>query len=402
MYIDLFAGCGGLSLGLCKAGLHGLFAVEKNPFAFLTLKYNLIDRYHHFSWPEWLDVTNIDINDLLNDKQKELLSLRGQVSLVVGGPPCQGFSLAGQRKNDDIRNQLMNSYIEFVRIVQPEMLFFENVHGFTIGFKNSKNSQEKDTPYSQNLITALNAEGYSVAHRLIIMSDYGVPQKRTRFILFGIKNGNPNEFFRQLEAKREQFLSSKGLHAPITIKDAIGDLEKKHGQIASPDSKGFHAGLYGRIETPYQKLMRKDVGQDSCPDSHRFANQRDETVKVLTELMRCTKVSTRITPSQNLVEGLKKRGVTPLKEGTICPTITSIPDDFVHYSEPRIMTVREHARIQSFPDDYEFKGKYTTGGKARRLEVPRYTQVANAIPPLFAEQVGIVLSEVEQWRHKKN
>ena len=66
------------------------------------------------------------------------------------------------------------------------------------------------------------------------------------------------------------------------------------------------------------------------------------------------------------------------------------------------MTVREHARIQSFPDDYEFKGKYTTGGKARRLEVPRYTQVANAIPPLFAEQVGIVLSEVEQWRHKKN
>ena len=402
MYIDLFAGCGGLSLGLYKAGLHGLFAVEKNPFAFLTLKHNLIDRCHHFDWPEWLDVTNVDINDLLKDKHAELLSLRGQVSLVVGGPPCQGFSLAGQRKTDDVRNQLINSYIEFVRIVQPEMLFFENVHGFTIGFKNSKDSKSKGTPYSQNLITALKAEGYSVAYRMIVMSDYGVPQRRTRFILFGIKNGNPDEFFRQLEDNREKFLTSKGFRAPISIKDAIGDLEKKHGQIASPDSKGFNAGLYGKIETPYQELMRKGVAQDSYPDSHRFANQREETVKVLTELMKCTKVSTRVTPSQNLVEGLKKRGVTPLKSDTICPTITSIPDDFVHYSEPRIMTVREHARIQSFPDDYEFKGKYTTGGKARRLEVPRYTQVANAIPPLFAEQVGIVLSEVEQWRHKKN
>lgn len=402
MYIDLFAGCGGLSLGLYKAGLRGLFAVEKNPYAFSTLKYNLIDRYHHFHWPKWLNATNLDINDLLQTKQKELYSLRGQVSLVVGGPPCQGFSLAGQRKNDDIRNQLINSYIEFVRIVQPEMLFFENVHGFTIGFKTSKNSQEKGTPYSQNLINNLKAEGYSVAHRMIDMSEYGVPQKRARFILFGIKNGNPDEFFRQLEFNRIQFLVNRGLRVPISIKEAIGDLEKKHGLIPSPDSKGFNAGLYGKIETPYQKLMRKDVSQDSAPDSHRFANQREDTIKVLTALMKSTKVSTRVTPSQNLVEGLKKRGVTPLKADTICPTITSIPDDFVHYSEPRIMTVREHARIQSFPDDYEFKGKYTTGGKARRLEVPRYTQVANAIPPLFAEQVGIVLSEVEQWRHKKN
>ena len=84
------------------------------------------------------------------------------------------------------------------------------------------------------------------------------------------------------------------------------------------------------------------------------------------------------------------------------PTITSIPDELVHYCEPRILTVREHARIQSFPDWYEFKGKYTSGGKRRKNEVPRYTQVGNAVPPLFAEQIGRAIKEVlkEDGQHE--
>jgi DNA (cytosine-5)-methyltransferase 1 len=91
---------------------------------------------------------------------------------------------------------------------------------------------------------------------------------------------------------------------------------------------------------------------------------------------------------------LKKRSITPLAGDDVCPTITSLPDDYIHYSEPRIMTVREYARIQSFPDNFEFKGKYTSGGKRRKMEVPRYTQIGNAIPPLFAEQAGLVLKEI--------
>ena len=86
--------------------------------------------------------------------------------------------------------------------------------------------------------------------------------------------------------------------------------------------------------------------------------------------------------------------LTVLDANGQAPTITSIPDELVHYEEPRILTVREHARIQSFPDWYEFKGKYTSGGKRRKMEVPRYTQVGNAVPPLFAEQIGIALMEV--------
>ncbi|EJE4647720.1 DNA cytosine methyltransferase, partial [Listeria monocytogenes] len=119
-----------------------------------------------------------------------------------------------------------------------------------------------------------------------------------------------------------------------------------------------------------------------------------ETIRIFIELMSVDKLSYRITPSMGKVKSLKKRGVTPLKRNTICPTITSIPDDFVHYSEPRIMTVREHARIQSFPDNFHFKGSYTTGGSRRKKEVPRYTQVANAVPPLFAEQVGLTIFHV--------
>ena len=137
--------------------------------------------------------------------------------------------------------------------------------------------------------------------------------------------------------------------------------------------------------------MRKDIQTEGVPDSHRFAQSRDKTRELFSALMKVSDELIRITPKMNLVHGLKKRGVTPLKANCICPTITSIPDDFIHYKEPRIMTVRECARIQSFTDDYTFLGNYTTGGARRKVEVPRYTQVANAVPPLFAEQVGVVL-----------
>ena len=118
-----------------------------------TLKYNLIDSRRHFEWPEWLEMTNIDINELLVSQRENLISLRNKVDLVVGGPPCQGFSMAGKRKGNDIRNRLYNTYIEFVKLVQPRMLFFENVHGFTVGFSRKyKGQKKKGIPYSQKLV----------------------------------------------------------------------------------------------------------------------------------------------------------------------------------------------------------------------------------------------------------
>ena len=386
-YIDLFAGAGGLSLGLHKAGLTGVFAVERNKDAFETLKYNLIDKKSHFEWPEWLDQKNWDILELLEKHSLELSNLKGNVDLVVGGPPCQGFSMAGKRQNDDVRNQLMHSYIEIVRLVQPKFLFFENVQGFTVDFKGEDTLKN----YSNILLDELKNMGYKVECQIIMMSEFGVPQNRKRFILFASKDKLRKSFFDILIYNRDIFLKDRRLKLPITVSQAIDDLKFEHGVVDSQDTKNFTNGTYGKVNSSYQRLMKKNIGKKSIPDSHRFAKHREETVELFERLMQASDKVLRITPQMDLVKGLKKRGVTPLKEKSVCNTITSIPDDYIHYAEPRIMTVREHARIQSFPDEYEFKGPYTTGGERRKIDVPRYTQVANAVPPLFAEQVGNVI-----------
>ena len=158
--IDLFAGCGGLSLGLYQAGWNGLFAIEKNPNAFETLKYNLIDGKNHFDWPEWLPQTNLDIIEVNKKYSKQLIALRGKVDLVAGGPPCQGFSMAGKRVEDDTRNQLVFSYIDFIRMVLPKLILFENVKGFTYAFDKKRN--QGAVPYSRMVIDRLQELGYDV------------------------------------------------------------------------------------------------------------------------------------------------------------------------------------------------------------------------------------------------
>ena len=388
-YIDLFAGCGGLSLGLYNAGWHGLFAIEKNPDAFLTLSTNLLEKKNHYSWPDWLSKSSLDIYEVIKSHSNELKKLRGQVSLVVGGPPCQGFSMAGRRKSDDTRNELFTAYLDFIRLIQPDILLFENVHGFTVAFTDE--SGNKGEAYSNKIIDALQAEGYATDSKLIDMSEYGVPQRRKRFILVASKVINPSKVFELLAKNKTSFLAGKNLNAPVTIKEAIGDLLMANGTEDCPDFTNYKSGKYGKAESAYQKYMRVGV-KGNVPNSHRFARHKDTTIEIFNRLMNESDKSRRYTPK--VFEELKKRSVTVVKADTICPTVTSIPDDIIHYSEPRIPTVREMARIQSFPDWYEFKGKYTTGGNRRKVDVPRYTQVANAVPPLFAEQVGLVLKEL--------
>ena len=395
--IDLFAGCGGLSLGLYQAGWQGLFAIEKNAFAFETLKFNLIDNKNHFDWPEWLPQKAHDINDVLKKNAKQLKALRGQVDLVAGGPPCQGFSMAGKRVEDDLRNQLVFSYIKFIKLVRPKMLLFENVKGFTYAF-DRKNKQDAE-PYSHKVIQALQKLGYNVNDFVIDFSKYGVPQRRKRFILVGIQKGlgNPERFEDLLMQYRESFLQNKGLTTSVNIADAISDLLRVNGELPTPDRKGFESGKYGFHNlTSYERFLRGDYPQThSIPDSHSFARQSDEKIECYRRLLaNYPERGKRIDGKKREQWGIRQRGITVLDSNSASPTITGHPDDYVHYCEPRIMTVRECARIQSFPDWYEIKKKYTTGGQMRKLEVPRYTQVGNAIPPLFAELAGTVLKQL--------
>jgi DNA (cytosine-5)-methyltransferase 1 len=391
LYIDVFAGCGGLSTGMYRAGWHGVFAVEKNEDAFLTLKYNLIDKKHHFSWPKWLPKEACDINVLLKEHATNLTAFQGRVMLVAGGPPCQGFSMAGKRSHYDERNNLVKSYIKFIRLVRPEAIMFENVHGFTVEFKEKKGTRK----YSSYVERALRNEGYKVYPQIIDMSEYGIPQNRKRFILIAMLNHNPKKVFELLQQHKQSFLAEKGLNENITVLEAIGDLEKANGTEPSPDTKGFEAGVYGQKRSGYQKLMRyKLLSKNRIPDSHRFVNHRQETIELHQNLLERAPVGRRVSPDDECVANLNRRGVTVLDPSGQAPTLTSIPDEMVHYREPRILTVREHARLQSFPDWFEFKGKYTSGGIRRTQEVPRYTQVGNAVPPLFAEQIGRALLEV--------
>ena len=391
-YIDLFAGCGGLSLGLHNSGWTGLFAIEKNEDAFATFNFNLLSHKGYFDWPGWLPKENLDINDVIKNYKENLEELKGKIPLVVGGPPCQGFSMAGSRKPDDLRNKLSKKYLKFIRIVKPKVVLFENVHGFTVGFKNDK---KKGKPYSQIIIDSLKRMGYKVHNEIIDVSEFGVPQKRKRFILIGCLDKDPKLFFDILHKNKNRFLQKYNLKTPVNVKDAIGDLLQSNGQVICPDIKRFKSGIYGLAQTPYQSLCRKEISKNTIiPDSHRFANQKDATIDLYKKIMQISNDSKRITPKQNIVEGLRKRSVVPLKSDSVCNTVTSIPDDYIHYCEPRILTVREMARFQSFPDWFEFKGKYTTGGSRRKFEVPRYTQVANAVPPFFAQQVGLALREV--------
>lgn len=390
-YIDLFAGAGGLSLGLYNAGFKGVFAIEKNADAFSTLKHNLIDNKKHFDWPKWLPVKNHDICEFVTTYREELEKLNGQIDLVVGGPPCQGFSMAGKRDHTDIRNTMVHYYLDIIEIIRPKYLVFENVHGFTLEFKEDNNKK----PYSQIVIEKLHALGYNVKTEEVKMNEYGVPQKRIRFILVGSLKNNVEDFFDKLRKNRDAFFKSKNLDEEVNVKDAISDLLKENGFYPCPDSKQkFQSGRYGEIGSKYQKLMRQNMG-DQQPNSHRFAKHTQAIINMQQSIIDTVTPGIRITPNDNLVEGLKRRGTTLLDPEGQAPTLTSIPDDMVHYSEPRILTVREMARLQSFPDWYEFKGKYTTGGKLRKLDVPRYTQVGNAVPPLFAEQVGIILGEIK-------
>ena len=237
--------------------------------------------------------------------------------------------------------------------------------------------------------------GYDVYGKIINFSEYGIPQKRHRFILVATKNGKAEYFFNSIIKNRSNFFKSKKISDKTSLSDAISDLLKANGTKDSPDNPNFAAGIYSRSRSSYQRLMR----QASCltnkvADSHRFAKHRNETVERFQYILDNSAANLNIADSIRKKYNLKKHTIVPLCEKSCAPTLTTLPDDYIHYCEPRILTVREYARIQSFPDSYEFKGKYTTGGNRRKFEVPRYTQIGNAIPPLFSEQAGLVLKEM--------
>lgn len=401
-FIDLFAGCGGLSLGLSKAGWKGVFAIEKNEDAFKTFSHNFNRKKTlRFDWPKWLPKQAISTSELLENFKAELVSLRGEIDLIAGGPPCQGFSFAGRRKADDPRNKLKDEYLEIVDIIRPKFLVFENVKGFTAKFKGSTKPTHSEQVIKQ--LEGLDWGGYHTFSDVLDASIFGVPQPRPRFILIAIRSdllSQHVETFNPLKHINEHasdFRKSKRLNGhDISVKEAISDLEiSSAGTRDSVDTKGFQQIVYQReTTTDFQRLMKKGLPAGQSANSLRLARHRPETLSKFQEILATCPKGKSLPKKFREKYNIKKQCFTPLHPDELSKTVTTLPDDLLHYSEPRILTVRECARLQTFPDWFEFLGKYTTGGARRKQECPRYTQVGNAVPPLMAEALGLKIIEM--------
>lgn len=377
-----------------------MFAIEKDSFAFSTLKTNLIDlgARHRYDWPEWLEQKPWTIESLMDAHGDQLSRLRGRVDLLAGGPPCQGFSSAGRRRQGDPRNELVERYLEFVELILPRMVLIENVRGITYDFI-SKDDDVARRNFADELISRLGAH-YHVYTDTVRCSSFGVPQQRPRFFLVGVLKSQARKLprrddpFARLRASKVRFLKERNLRSRVTCRQAISDLERERaGTGPCPDSKGYEALLTTRPRTHYQRFMRD--GHEGVVSDTRLAKHRPHIVERFARIIQDCKVVGRLNVQLNREMreryGITKMATRVLDPDKVAPTITSMPDDLLHYAEPRTLTVRENARLQTFPDWFTFHGKYTTGGERRAREVPRFTQVANAVPPLIAEMWGEVL-----------
>ena len=432
-FIDLFAGCGGLSLGLLQAGLTGTFAIEKNPDAFKSLKFNLIDgtSSKQYQWNQQdLPIQPYDIHNLILEKSHLLAELgrTKSIDLIAGGPPCQGFSTAGRRDPNDPRSTIVYDYLKVVSLVRPKIILMENVKGITYKIK--------DQPATANSIKSNLAElGYLPITFIEDSSVWGVPQHRIRFILFGINieeiiGVNPSLSKKQIldfsknvtplfEEKfnlfAKNFKAKKNLPIKVSAQEAIADLKTlskynrayKLKNVTDIPSDRFlqisSTHCPQNLNRSYIDLMRKGLSQDFLPTGLRLANHtpiikakfkrilKDLNSPYLSEKYKLRRM--RTLPKDYVLDTFNtKKQITKVLDASECaPTITTLPDDLLHYDEPRILTVRECARLQSFPDWFEFHGPYTTGGDRRKVSCPKYTQVGNAIPPLMAEGIGLFL-----------
>lgn len=410
-FVDLFAGCGGFSLGLSQAGLKGKFAVERDPMAFKTFSANFIENPASqiaFDWPAWLEKQAWDIEVLLSRHSQELAKLRDTVDILAGGPPCQGFSFAGRRDEDDPRNLLFEKYVEVVDALRPQALIVENVPGMRVAHAR-RNVVElplfgeplpKPKSFYDKLVERLDEAGYEMEATLIDSSKFGVPQRRSRLIAVGVRkdlcdwlDGGIKRVFVLLEEARTMQLKELGLPEAVSAASALSDLEIQGRELVDctdPESgRGFSEVRYGGPTTAYQYLMQ--AGHEGGMNSMRLARHRFDVQERFGRILAECRKGVRMDEESRKTYGLKKHRIYPMSSFEPAPTITTLPDDILHYSEPRILTVRETARLQSFPDWFVFRGKFTTGGERRTKECPRYTQVGNAVPPYLARAIGIAV-----------
>jgi len=342
--LDLFSGCGGLSYGFHKSNYDVKLAIDNNQKALETYKYN------HQN-------TNIICDDIVNISHKEIIRNAGnEIDVIIGGPPCQGLSLAGLRNFDDPRNRLFRSYLKITNMVKPRAFVFENVPGLLSLYKGK---------IKEILLEEFHKMGYNVSYTILNAADYGVPQFRRRVFFVGIQDGN--FLFPNPTHVADSTLFSD-LQNYVTCKDALSDLP------SLVDSEGTEKQCYSQLfSNKYQELMRRN---SDIIHNHIATLHQEHVVKII-----------KMVPEggnyKNLPEEFRytrKFNVAWSRYHSKKPaaTIDTGHRHHFHYEYNRVPTVRENARLQSFPDKFVFLGNKTD----------QYKQVGNAVPPLLAEAIA--------------
>lgn len=434
-FVDLFAGCGGLSLGLRRAGGVEVFAVEKAPGAARTYYRNIL-KGRDREFPAHVELSTTDqariglvvkpvaeVLDVIEDLQI------GELDLVAGGPPCQGFSLAGRRDRHDARNELVWEFLEFVALTRPKVVIIENVVG--MGRKFGTDDESSTFSDVQEALASTGA-GYVVNGLNLNAMHYGAPQHRPRLMIIGVRKDLARER-RGGSYWESRFLDDASeipWFAPRPIRaedrthlghalDGILSPEPNPSEYSKILSDASAWGLEPRPDHPLNHELRKHrpttiyrfqfaqllaarglsvrvLGPMSSEASQREMDKVDRLFAASPDDVWVAGGSRFSTPDEVKMEIArlrnKKHSQRVLQRGRPSHTVVTIPDDYIHPDTPRTFTVRELARIQGFPDDFEFMGKATTGGTDRRTSVPQYSQVGNAVSPLVGFSLGTLVS----------
>ena len=391
--IDLFAGCGGLSMGLEQAGFTPVFVNELNQDAMDSYLMNRLARY------PWLETNRVnDVNELVQNPNiiKRALKERSieTVDLLVGGPPCQGFSGIGHRRSYSVEkkhmpsNRLYESMAELIRQLKPKIFLFENVRGILNAKWTEKG--EKGEIWKDVKSTFSGISGYHFSHALVFAKYYGVPQNRPRVLGVGIRSDLPFEF---RDGIADGLLPEPTGNYP-NLEEVLADLIDKD-YLEGP-TKTYPSDI--KEPTELQKYFRNDpvtktfMGKGTAVTEHEYSRHSAKTIDKFQHMIELGTIPQSMRTKKFAQRVLQKRWKAE-------PNITaaSLPDDYVHYKQPRSLTVREWARIQTFPDWYQFAGTRTTGGTRRAgnpregnfdRDLPKYTQIGNAVPVLLAKAIG--------------
>lgn len=405
--MDLFAGCGGLSLGLEQAGFNPAFVNELNKDALESYLKNREHEYPHLR----NDIFHCnDVKDLVlkktrfNDIKKELknqLSIdvkHGELDLLVGGPPCQGFSGIGHRRSYAVdkeqlpSNHLFEDMAYVINALKPKIFLFENVKGLLSAKWTGAGT--KGEIWNDVFATFASLNGYKVDFSLVRAKDYGVAQNRPRVLLVGIRQDIFDKAGSVIQGDVANGFLPNATGGAIDLIDLLGDLVDPAyqnggstlqyvGPAKGAVQKYFRTNMAGKLMSKGAELTEQDYSKHAPNVLEKFKHMLANN-GVIPEHMKTKKFAQRLLPARWDSTGPSI-------------TATSLADDYVHFSQPRILTVREWARLQGFPDHYQFAGSRTTGGVRRAgnpregnfaRELPKYTQIGNAVPVALARAVG--------------